>query len=400
MFLRLHRDLERIQAFGWIEGQAIAADPACPLIVVLYTEPEHRIVDFFVLPRSGRYFFMAAPGTYRIAAFEDRNRDFTYQPGIERAGSYGAPTSIAIEAGVRSPGMNVAIVPDTQWRIPLAIGPLDPHHRGIADLPDVQLGTVVKLADDRFSDANGKLGLWQPAEFVFKIGAGVYFLEPYDSDKTPVLFIHGVTGHPANFTYLVEHLDRKQFQPWFAYYPSGIGLDDVGRVLARWLAALQAEHGFTKIILVAHSMGGLVTRALVNDVYDDPEAKRLVAIEALVTISTPFGGHASAASGVENAPVVIPSWKDMVPGSKFLTDLTAGELPPECEHDLFFSYQGSTPFIREASDGVVSVASELPLVVQQRAKRVLGFSEDHMSILRSADVSAELNAVLARATDK
>jgi pimeloyl-ACP methyl ester carboxylesterase len=295
--------------------------------------------------------------------------------------------------------MNVAIVPGSEARIPLAIGPLDPQQRGIPDLPEVQLGTIVKLDDTRFSDANGKLGLWQPAEFVFKIGAGIYFLEPYDEDKVPVLFIHGVTGHPANFTYLVEHLDRKRFQPWFAYYPSGIGLTDVGRSLARWLALLQVQHGYSKIVLVAHSMGGLVTRALVNEVFHDPDASRVVRLEALVTISTPWGGHASAASGVENAPVVVPSWKDMVPGSKFLTDLVAADLPPECEHHLFFSYQGSTPFIRGASDGVVAVASELPLAVQRRAKRVLGFSEDHMSILRSEDVSKELNGVLDEAAE-
>jgi hypothetical protein len=67
---------------------------------------------------------------------------------------------------------------------------------------------------------------------------------------------------------------------------------------------------------------------------------------------------------------------------------------------VFFSYRGSTPFIREASDGVVSVSSELPLTVQLRAQRVLGFNEDHMSILRSADVSAELNAALAEAANE
>src|SRR6185369_8572966 len=216
-------------------------------------------------------------------------------------------------------------------KIPIEVGPLDPQHRGIAELPDVHLGEVVNLDDTRFSDANAKLGLWQPAEFVFKIGAGVYFLEKYDPDKIPVLFVHGVTGHPANFTYLAEHLDRKHFQPWFAYYPSGVGLDDAGRVLVRWLSVLQAEYGFSKIVLVAHSMGGLVTRAAVNHVFEDPNAKRLVRIEALVTISTPWGGHAAAEGGM-NAPVVVPSWKDMVPGSKFLTALTAADLPPECEH--------------------------------------------------------------------
>ena len=78
MFFRLHRDLERIETYGWIEGQASAAVPSRPLIVVLYNEPSVtlsiepglQIVDFFVLPRAGRYFFVAPAGTYRIAAFD------------------------------------------------------------------------------------------------------------------------------------------------------------------------------------------------------------------------------------------------------------------------------------------------------------------------------------------
>src|SRR4051812_25507623 len=148
-FLRLKRDLERIETYGWIEGHATAAAAVSPLIVVLYTEPEHRVVDFFALPRAGEYFFVAPPGTYQIAAFEDWNRDFTYEAGVEPAGHYGAPTSIAIEAGVRARDVDVEVPSKAGWKIPLAIGPLDPQHRGIAELPEAHLGTIVKLDDGR-----------------------------------------------------------------------------------------------------------------------------------------------------------------------------------------------------------------------------------------------------------
>ena len=413
MLFRLHRDLNRIETYGWIEGQASAADPSLPLIVVLYSEPSVtpsiepglQIVDFFVLPRAGRYFFVAPAGTYRIAAFEDRNRDLTYQPGVEPAGYYGesrspdvktAPTGVVLDSGAHIRDVNVAIARESQWKIPFAVGPLDPHKRAIPDLPDVHLGTVAEIDDARFSDENGNLGLWQPAEFVFKVGAGVYFADKYDPDKIPVLFVHGAGGHPGNFKYLAAHLDRHRFQPWFAYYPSGVGLDAASRSLLRWLATLQVQYGFSKMVLVAHSMGGLVTAAAINHAIEDPTATRLVRVPVFVTISTPWNGQASAASGVERAPVVVPSWHDMAPGSPFLSSLVR-PLPPECSHYLFFSYQGSTPFIREASDGVVAVASELHLPIQRRAKRMLGFSEDHVSILRSSEVSTELNGILAEA---
>src|SRR6187402_438411 len=38
-------------------------------------------IDHFVLEGAGRWGFIAPAGTYRIAAFEDVNRDFRYQEG-------------------------------------------------------------------------------------------------------------------------------------------------------------------------------------------------------------------------------------------------------------------------------------------------------------------------------
>ena len=55
---------------------------------------------------------------------------------------------------------------------------------------------------------NARRGLWQPVEFVRQVGAGVYFLEPYDPDKIPVLFVHGALGHPGDWDAIVAALDR------------------------------------------------------------------------------------------------------------------------------------------------------------------------------------------------
>src|SRR5262245_48407912 len=40
-----------------------------------------QLIDHFVLEAEGTWAFVAVPGEYRIAAFEDANRDFRYQPG-------------------------------------------------------------------------------------------------------------------------------------------------------------------------------------------------------------------------------------------------------------------------------------------------------------------------------
>ena len=83
-----------------------------------------------------------------------------------------------------------------------------------------EFGTVTNLNDPRFERKNGSVGLWRPYDFVFDVGVGVYFLEPYDPERVPVLFVHGNLGTPQDFRYLIERLDRDRFQPWLYYYPS------------------------------------------------------------------------------------------------------------------------------------------------------------------------------------
>jgi hypothetical protein len=122
-----------------------------------------------------------------------------------------------------------------------------------------------------------------------------------------------------------------------------------------------------------------------------------VQIPAFISISSPWNGHAAAAEGVEYSPVVAPSWEDMAPNSAFLSALPKTALPPECEHFLLFGYRGRAGLSGEANDGTVTVASELSMPIQREAKQVMGFDETHTSILRSAEVTAKLNAILAEA---
>jgi pimeloyl-ACP methyl ester carboxylesterase len=121
--------------------------------------------------------------------------------------------------------------------------------------------------------------------------------------------VHGATGSPLDWKYLVSKLDRSRFQPWFAYYPASPHLDRIGDQIVRALSSLQAKYKFEKMILVAHSMGGLVTRAALDYVVENVGTGRIVNVPAFVSISSPWGGMASASLGVEHAPVVAPMWQ-------------------------------------------------------------------------------------------
>jgi len=91
---------------------------------------------------------------------------------------------------------------------------------------------------------------------------------------------------------------------------------------------------------------------------------------------------------------VVRVWIDMSPGSDYLNSLYARD--PGVPHHLLFTYRQGGVSLGEASDGTVSVASQLRPAAQQGAMRVEGFNETHMSVLESAAVSERLNDLLAR----
>ncbi|HZR82003.1 MAG TPA: hypothetical protein VFD92_12980 [Candidatus Binatia bacterium] len=392
----LQRGLDVAQTQASVEGRVAVDGPAShPIVVVAERAGAGGIADLFLLPRPGPFFLTLAPGTYRIAAFEDVERDLTYQPDADPAALWGPTGDLVLEAGERRRDVDLRIDPAAGVRIPFAVTALAAD-RAIDRLPSLQIGTIASLDDPRFAPDHGSVGLWDPLRFMFDVGGGVYFLEPYDPGKIPVLFVHGATGTPADWKYVVGKLDRTRFQPWFVYYPAAPHLDRIGDQIVRALSALLVRYRFTRIALVAHSMGGLVTRAALNYVMANAATGRQVDVPLFVTLSTPWGGHSGATLGLRYAPVVAPMWVDMAPGSAFLGALPATPLPPETEYDVFFGYRSDSRLSSEANDGVVTVASELPLSVQRQAKRVIGFDETHTSILASSAVAEALNEILAR----
>jgi pimeloyl-ACP methyl ester carboxylesterase len=391
----LRQNLEVVHEQASVEGAATISSGALqPIVVVAEQAGSGKIADIFVLARPGPFFFTLPAGRYRLAAFADTSRDLTYQPG-EPAALLGPTGEITLAEGERKRGVELTIDPGAGVVLPFAVNASLRAGAG-TKMPALQIGTITTLDDPRFSAENGELGLWNPVRFMFDVGGGIYFLEEYDPKKIPVLFVHGATGSPANWRYLAGTIDRSRFQPWFAYYPAAPHLGRVGDVIVRALSSLQFRYRFDRLVLIAHSMGGLVTRDALDYVMRNQGPGRVVSVPLFLSISSPWGGVSSASLGVKYAPVVAPMWEDMAPGSAFLTALPKTALPPETEYDLFFSYRSASTLSAEANDGTVTVASELSMPIQRQAVHVMGFDETHTSILESADVAQEMNSFLAR----
>lgn len=114
--------------------------------------------------------------------------------------------------------------------------------------------------DDFFAPRFGTMGLYRPIEFMAHTQGNLFQLEKYHPQKTLVIFVHGVEGTPQDWKYLVDGLEQEQFQSWFFYYPSGLPLNNLGNMLARSIMLLAQTPGYDikNLIIVAHSMGGLV----------------------------------------------------------------------------------------------------------------------------------------------
>jgi pimeloyl-ACP methyl ester carboxylesterase len=375
-----------------------------PIVVVLFREADQaaarlqdrwKIVDHFVMEQPGRWGFGTGPGQYAVGAFEDRSRDLIYQPG-ESYGTLAFDQPLVCGSGTRFRDLALAIPEKVKdpFPAPLDIATLQARNQeGQLDATMGQLtatGEIVALSDARFSEENAEDGLWRPFDFLVESHAGVYFLEPYDPKRIPVLFVHGINGTPASFDYLIERLDRSRFQPWVYYYPSGIHLGATAGHLNQTMAKLKLRHGFQRFAVVAHSMGGLVSRGFIQR-HAKANAND---IPLFVTISTPWGGAKSAEAGVKRAPIVVHVWRDMAPGSDYQKSLYSQPLPSGLQHHLVFTFNRKTASFGESDDQGVTVASQLLPQAQRDAAKLYGFDDTHTGVLRDSQVSLLINQLL------
>jgi len=161
---------------------------------------------------------------------------------------------------------------------------------------------------------------------------GLYFLEPYQPGKIPVILVHGLVSSPGTWIDLVNDLRSKRefcdhFQIWAFGYATGRPFVRAAADLRRQLALARAElqtcgpdPALDHLVLVGHSMGGLVSKlqvswggaplwASISDIpleqFDLTETERAytrqlmdfqpnLAVRRVIFIGTPHRGAAAA----------------------------------------------------------------------------------------------------------
>jgi pimeloyl-ACP methyl ester carboxylesterase len=320
-------------------------------------------------------FNLLANHVYGVAAFTDENQSGQYEAGEPLAFRENVRPSQFTDLSAPLQVVTLSLRRSHQ-QLPGAIVNRPPENRALGTALRAALGELRSVNDPRFSKACGRDGMWRPSDFLDENTLGIYFTEPYDPNRTPVLFVHGIGGTPQDFSYMMANFDHTRYQLWFFHYPSGMRLGRLSSALAKGLEILQQRHGFSECFIVAHSMGGLVSASAIRE-----EARALETnfITRFVTISTPFEGHAAARLAVRCLSKPVPSWIDVAPQSAFLQELARSPLPHDTRYDLIYGDLGS-------DDGVVSVASELEPHNVKKASSVSSFPFDHEQILNEPTV--------------
>lgn len=134
------------------------------------------------------------------------------------------------------------------------------------------------------------------------------------TDRVPVILVHGYLANRGYFRPLVRRLEAlgvgPVFVPTFPVWRTRIAAFEAE--LDREIERVAAGTGQPRVVLVAHSMGGLACRAYL--------ARRGPGrVARLVTIATPHHGTRLARLGAG------PNAREMEPGSAFLAALEAAE---------------------------------------------------------------------------
>jgi len=106
---------------------------------------------------------------------------------------------------------------------------------------------------------------------------GLHMLQPYQPGRIPVVFVHGLMSSPMAWlqmlnTVMGDPVLNKRYQFWFFMYPTGNPVLYSASLLRTSLGTMQRiydpagrDPAFSNMVVVSHSMGGLLARFIVQD---------------------------------------------------------------------------------------------------------------------------------------
>ncbi len=184
---------------------------------------------------------------------------FRSSSAVIRPGRPGEPSAVLV---LHDPTQN----PDMMWSpnggpaLPLAY--------------DMTIGVARQFHEGNL-DLVGRLGVLYPSEYDGR--TGIFMMDPYQPGKIPVIFVHGLMSSPGAWADAMNELRgdpelRKRYQFWMFFYSTGNPILTSAARLRQSLVSIRDEFdplgkdpALNDMILVGHSMGGLLSRMMISD---------------------------------------------------------------------------------------------------------------------------------------
>ncbi|MFE4449231.1 esterase/lipase family protein [Streptomyces sp. NPDC056796] len=156
------------------------------------------------------------------------------------------------------------------------------------------------------------------------------------STSTPVVFVHGYTGSASNWltAMSVFQLNGWSSSKLFAYEYNSYGNNITNaQGLATFVNNVKSRTGASKVAIVNHSMGGLVSQYYLKVLGGNTSVSHLASIAG--------ANHGTTYAG---ACLIYTTCQQMYPGSSFISQITSGdETPGDTKYATWYS----------ACDGVI-----------------------------------------------
>src|SRR5215471_5353147 len=187
--VELQKENEEYSAATVLAGRVSTGTWQGPVSVAAIRHDKGKVIvqhDVW-LHETGGFDLVVPDGEYTLVAFGDRDNDGSPDDDAP-AGRYAG--TVKVEGAGLIMALNITLQPGAAPEVRAA---LPPHYRRAARFSTAP-GALADLDAPQFSAESGKRGYWAPMEYFRTMGGNVYFIEPYDPARTPVLFVHGATG--------------------------------------------------------------------------------------------------------------------------------------------------------------------------------------------------------------
>ncbi|MEU2025146.1 alpha/beta fold hydrolase [Streptomyces sp. NPDC016469] len=150
------------------------------------------------------------------------------------------------------------------------------------------------------------------------------------STSTPVVFVHGYTGSASNWVTAMSvfRLNGWSSSNLFAYEYDSYGNNITNaQGLAAFVNNVKSRTGASKVAIVNHSMGGLVSQYYLKVLGGNTSVSHLASIAG--------ANHGTTYAG---ACLIYTTCQQMYPGSSFISQITSGdETPGDTKYATWYS---------------------------------------------------------------